>query len=677
MSAATMPAYRFASAAQWARCLDVAEPYPVQLDARAGEIVATFDAAPDLLAAPPDGEPVWISAGRLERGDCAWVQAGPVQRVAAGRDLIWLLVGAVVIGIDPASFQIVQQLDAPGALDIAGDGADGLWLLTAGGPCRPGSPVPPGHDYETGWSIAQAAGKPVLLAAALAQVRIFAADGRAIERTIDLHDIVDASGRWFAADRIESGDDAVLLAGQWTDPDAAAAPEPGFVYLDSTGEAILLGRWYREIPVMIASAGDDLLALFAEADGRFTLRRFADRSDARARRRITPVLASDTLEGRWVSAEIRARLPEGATLSLRWAATRDDALATTITAVLADTGQPASTRRDLVEQLLAPLWSAPVVYRGEPHDGPAPAETFNFPLHDVPGNLLWAEIEYVPGESTEPVALDELVLRHDGRTLRDDLPAIFRAPEGGGDGTLLRLAATLEGTTRQIDRTIARLGDWLDPERAPDAWLPRLAALLDIPFSELLDAGAQRRLVGAAAPLLTGRGTRDGLLALLEALFPGRPYAVEDRAAALAPLTLGSGALPALLTGASPRVPRLNARLVLGRTPLCPTSPCDQLTVRPPADVLVTIPVRPWERRRFGDSVARMIDAMLPASVRARLRWIRWDGVAGRESPVLTTLSDPPPLRLGDDPALGRVKLGGRGMPRLGEGGVPVGHRMT
>ena len=682
MSAADTPRYRFATQGQWASCVAARLACELTLDACAGPVVAEFAAPPSGIAAADDGEPVWVADGVLRRGDCATHNVGNIERLVIGGDRIWVLTANLILALNRESFQLHEQFARGDVIDIAASGGrDGVWFLRPAGPARPERvPVgPPAEQpYDAGWRLAVAGDRLLLLHTASGTIRLVDGGTGAVLREFSLPDTFVLAGQSFRAAAMRSGKGAVLLVGEWAGVDGGAG-EPGFVVVDGEGDPTILGRWHRDTPLIVIAAGEYLLALFAEDDGQLRLRRFADRSVAGGERRITPLLESETLEGRWMLARIRASLPEGATLSLRWAATRDEALAVSLRAVIANPAARGSEKLAMLRRVTDDRWSHAVTYIGVRRDGfeagPAPLESFVFPLHAADGNFLWAEASILPGVGGEP-GLSEMEFLHDGRALRDELPAVFRGPSGDGDGTLARLVATLEGTTRPIDEIIARLGDWLDPDRTPARWLPRLAAMLDIPFDAVLGETAQRNLVRAAAALLGGRGTRAGLVTLLEAIVPDRPIAVEDRTGLLAPLTLGAAMLPAMLTGPSPRVPRLGARLVLGRTALCSASPCEDGSPRPGPQVLVTIPATPAERRRYGATIARLIEAMLPAPVRLIIRWPRWTGAPPNASPVLHMPPDPQPLRLGDGQALGLGRLGGDTRARLTERGIGMGHRL-
>jgi phage tail-like protein len=246
-----------------------------------------------------------------------------------------------------------------------------------------------------------------------------------------------------------------------------------------------------------------------------------------------------------------------------------------------------------------------------------------------------------------------------------------------------RLIGVLEATTQDLDARIGRVAERLDPARTEPRWLPGLAAMLGLPFDTSLSEAMQRDLVAAAPAILAGRGARAGLLALARALFPHRDVSVVDRTGQLSPATLGGGGfagsrLPALVSGPSARIPRLNARLVLGRTPLRPAGPCADNSVAPAPEVAVTIAASGLERRRYEAAIRQMLEALIPAGVRLRLRWTGWNGAVGTDSgAVLTSVGEPRPLRLGAGQALGAARIGGRRIPRLDRGGATsVHHRL-
>lgn len=700
MNALPGPAYCFTTPAQLRLLHGAGLAETLRIDPDSGVAVGGIFGCPfTRIAALPNGDLCWVDdGGRLFVTDRAASSApqggarvGPTARLIAGKARLWLL-GAVADGcasrrlrqFDAATLQLLIDREMAGLTDIAGDGADGLWLLregrlecmSNGGVICPG-PVDP-HTVPS--RIATAGGALALLSSDGGTLDIFDPQSG---RTVSLDLVALAGDAWPGGEVRLDGGGAFLLQGIVTLPDGP--PAPGFLLINADGDLLLKGGWRDDrVPALLAVAGTDLLAAFADGDGQ-RLWRLPGLARYGGQRRMTPALDTESPSGTWLRADIVAKLPEGATLTLRWAATGDEGLRETVERIFDDPARPPSVRFAAVEALLN--WSPSFTYAGTRRDPdaahPVPFETLALPLHEAAGPILWVDLQLRSnGALATGPALESLVVLHEARSLIDDLPAIYRG-DGDRDGTMRRLVGVLEATTQGVDRSIGALADRLAPARTPEEWLPDLAAMLGLPFHDALSPEMQRRLVCAAAPILTRRGTRDGLLAMLRALFPGRPIRVVDRTEQLIPLALGGkagggGRLPALLAGPSVRVPKLNARLVLKKTALCPTNACTDAMIAPPPQVLVVIPASREERRLYGDGVARMIEAMLPAGVRLRLNWISWNGGASAApDDVLTVLDGGEPVSLGEGPALGRARTGGRSSARLDSGGVVAAeHRL-
>jgi phage tail-like protein len=696
MSLLPGPAYHFRTKKQWdcVRISGLAERF--SLDPKAGVDCGFIDCPAMAAALSARGDLYWVDLCHIlfaARRDLPWRGvAGPalgkVVRLVAGRERLWALADCAAPGggegeaparrliqVDARTLHILINRDVGDAIDIAGDGKDGLWLLGKHSLRRisaRGAPVGRTRALE---------GAPAALAAAAGRLALLSEDGRRLT-------LLDpASGTTIALDLPKiagpgwSGEHAgISAAGAAFLIDGTLGPERGFLLLDRDGSLLAIGGWRDgRAPDLLVAAGDDLVGLFGENGGQ-RLRRFAGLARPGSERRLTPPLETISPAGTWLRAEIVARLPERATLGLRWAATDDFKLADLVEHTLADPAEPMARRLERVKKLLH--WSKPFTYVGERHDGQAPAERFAFPLHAVSGSLLWVDLQIARNSADSAPEIDALLVIHEARSLMDDLPAIYRG-DGDQDGTMRRLVGVLEATTQGMDYRIARLAARLDPDQTSARWLPDLAAMLGLPFHEALTGAMQRRLVRAAPDILTRRGTRLGLLAMLHALFPGRPVRVIDRTELLVPISLGRGgvggrALPAMLAGPSIRVPKLNARLVLGRTGLCETSACADALIAPGPEVLISIPARVREQQRFRDAIAEMVEAMVPAGVRVRLRWTPWrNHGATRPDDVLTMIDSPERLSLGVGPALGRARTGGRGAARLdGQGSTPADHRL-
>jgi phage tail-like protein len=675
------PAYRLANAKQWQGGLSTVLAGQLALDPQGGE-GAGDGPAPLLIG--PGSTAYWTESGALVGDGVAGPQLGEIQRLILAGDVLWALAGDCLVQLDGESLQQLLTLPADDIVDIAAADAGGLWLLRAEGispidgcgrPCGTALPGVAGAH-----AIASAGGVVAVLLPEAAELHLVhavrASNTTAPEPTISVPPtIVIKLARLteppptLPLTRLSGDGDRFLIAGK-----------PGFLLLDSDGTLLLRGGWKEGVtPGALVLDGGDLVATFDLA-GRPYRRRFRDAAVGCDRVKLTPALQTETPAGDWLRAEVLAQLPEDATLGLRWAAVADEGLYAVVEALGADRSKPIGERLRRIQELLDPYWSKTFVYAGERHDGHTPLEGFGFPLHEAKGPLLWVELTLRRNEAAAAPTFAALTVMPAGESLMDHLPAIYRG-NGDRDGTLRRLVGVLEATTLGIDAKIAGLADRLDPARAEDRWLGSLAAMLGLPFDAALAPAMQRDLVKAARTILLRRGTVAGVRALAQALFPRRPITVFDRTEQLAPMTLGGGAaagsrLPALLAGPTSRLPRLNARLVLNLTRLCPASPCDAGLVAPAPEVVVTIPATPGERQCYDAAVRQMIASVIPAGVRLRLRWTGWRqrdaALQGAVLPddVLAIVAGPEPLRVGHGPALGMGHVAGRRRPRLSRDGT-------
>jgi phage tail-like protein len=665
--------YRFATAEQWRRCLTVAIAERGDLRLEDGVEVARWPGPVATFAVTSDGGLLWVGVDGALRGDswCAGPVLGTVKRLVTGRRVTWALDDAGLQRFDVATLQRLGGVALDEVRDIAGADRDGLWVLTSAGLVhldadgRIVAGATPGPSYD---QIAACGQALAMLDLATGTLALQAAGSAAL--TIELSTILGDGKPRFVVSRVASTPLGFCLEGQWDG-------EPGFLLLDDAGEPSRWGVWAHPAPVSIRCLGDDILALF-DTGMVWTVRRFSGAGAAGGRLWLTPVLESDTLEGKWLRADGRALLPEGATLALRWAASRDPAVRTVAAAIA---GDESRLKGDRVRSLYDLLDWSPVQrsFVGEVRDSDPEVEDFSFPLAEADGSFLWAEVRLdanlVPGQAGIAPRLDSLSVVHDSVGLIDYLPAVFRGPDGDQDGTLARLLAVFEAVSQGIDGEIGGLSDRLDPVRTEARWLPDLAALLGLPFDATLPEAAQRRLIAAAPMLIAGRGTRRGVFALLQAVLGERPYHVIDRSEEFAQVTLGGGGLagsrlPGLLAGPSIRTPMLSARLVLGRTALCPPDASRPENVSRGPELLVDIPGTGRERRRWGEAIGRMLAAMVPAGVTLRVRWI--DPRAAASDDLLAIADSPRPLALGDPRPLGAVSLGGDRSLTLGDGGAPI-----
>ncbi|NOT62070.1 MAG: hypothetical protein HOP19_17795, partial [Acidobacteria bacterium] len=141
-------------------------------------------------------------------------------------------------------------------------------------------------------------------------------------------------------------------------------------------------------------------------------------------RLLTPVLFSPDREDqrRWLRAEVQARLPEGSTLEIAYLATDDDAQRNRLNAIATNAALTASQR---VVQLL----SEPDLLRGQTvfyGDRTQDAKTFAAKLFDVQARYLLVCVTLTATASATLPQMSELTVSYPGRTLMEDLPAIYQ-----------------------------------------------------------------------------------------------------------------------------------------------------------------------------------------------------------------------------------------------------------
>lgn len=691
MSSPGAPRYRFATAEQRRRLFEAGFAESLTLDAASGtECGEIMSGRAVAIAVTQNGEPLWIDErGRLFVAGCVGdpVQLGiesnhsggpSVVRLIASGERLWILLrGDRLLQLDGATLHLLIQQAAPEVTDIAVDGTGSVLLLADTRIRRLSDEGADRGSYpsldEPASQIAVAGGKLAALSEDGTRLLI----RKPSERGGFVIDLKALLGEAWPGEQpmLSAGDDAFLLA-------TTGAAGSLFALVDPDGSLVVRGSWRNDrTPRLVTVLADDLVVLFDE-DERQVLKRFAGFTRRGGKRFLTPALETVSPAGRWLSADVVATLPEGATLALRWAATKDESLGRTVSKVLGDGGLSESERLERVDQLLPWKPKSAFTYVGLARDpsvqGPIQPEHFTLPLHAADGPIVWIDVQLRSNGAVVEPGFESLTVFHETDSLMDRLPAIYRG-DGDRDGTLRRLVGVLEATTQGIDRSIGRLAERLDPKRTETKWLPGLAAMLGLPFHDALSDDMRRGIVGAAGPILAGRGTREGVLAMLKAALPGRPIRVVDLTEQLIPIALdGAGRLPALLTGASSRVAKLNARLILSKTALCPADACTEDSVAAPAQVLVSIPATRRERRLYGEALRAIIQEMLPVGVQLRLQWTSWTGPRGvLAEDVLTIIDSPENLAVGDGPPLGRGRTGGRRSAKLDASGmVPAEHRL-
>lgn len=675
--------YLFASEKQWKRASVAALPTKLTIDAtkNIGSVNSQWADA-RLFATMPDKSISFSdSHGVLRRDDNGYANFADPLRLLADKVRLWILDdcdGRRLFLLDGHSFHILEHLSLPGLIDAAPDGEGGIWLLAGQSLFRRShcdhEPREVSYLPEAAKAIAAKGDNIAWLNAAGDQINFFDLKSK-VTHKLDLQSL-DPSMLVGDGVALSGGNGLAIVT--WTASGEPQAGIGGYLSFDITGELLVSGSFKPPALPFALTADDRDIVFLVKLDGGVTISRIKGAARPGGERRLLPTLELSRPGSNWHRADLTGSVPEGATLLLRWATSDDKSLRLLIESTLADEQALLSDRQATVDTLLAPLWSSPIVYSGEPD-----ARSFALPLYGARQAYLWIDIRLLSPASATAPELHSLRVVHDTDGLMQHLPMIYRddsdlrqgrrtAFDGSTrpliDDTMRRLVDVLETGIDSIDRSIAGLAKRLDPKVTQAKWLADLARMLGLPFHEALTEAMRRNLLSVAGQILASRGTRQGLLVMLRALFPGRAIRVRDRTEQLVPIILGSeriagNALPRLLTGASVRIPKLNARLVLGRTALCTTDACDDAQFVASPQVLVEIPATPGEARRLRTAIEQMIEDMVPAGVRAVVRWLPFSRSAQSADDALVVLPAGGPMVLDGGLPIGSSPLAGRTKP--------------
>jgi len=690
MSPARARAYTFATAAQWDACLFSGADRE-STAARAGlRPQAPYASSARTLAsdgafAPaltPSGELLWRDAGgrllrALPRDDEADRRTAPLaiaasMRIVANGDGLWVAGSnpetVECFELDTLARRQVVGIGGARVVDLAADGPHGLLVLV---------------EREERFEIVQLiyGGTPATLArldATLAPTRLANLPAR---RQIFL---LDEGGSRLVALRCGAGTPA------WTRQLGAFAPcfVASSLSSDSRGRLFLAGAASADfgathyglvldadaelidrLPLAQAAtgiAGGHGVLLVSHAEGVDVHERATVAGDSApvAAELITPLLRAPDSEAEipWQRVDAWATLPAGTTLELRYGWSDDTELVERALQLTRDARLSPAQR---LAWLRASLdhWSTPVSFAGSPSRAvvDAQAAPLSFPLQDARSGALWvhATLRATP-RSALPV-LTRMNISYGGSALMQQLPAVFRHTAVQPGDFLGALVGLLEASTQDLDHRIGALGSLVHPNTAPAPWLDELAEWLGLPWDDALTTAQKRALVSHAGELATERGTRRGLVLLLESLFPGQPprFRVRDMDVDFGFVTLGGGArcgspLPGLLAGLPRSATVLSRKAVLGTARL----PCGgampsatrQLAGRLRIDLYVDGATqrvaRPW--------LARLLDSTLPSHLRVELRWHAAPRGVDAEGERLV---DEPQPRLGNDAITGLARL--------------------
>ncbi|MFC5702279.1 phage tail protein [Cohnella faecalis] len=161
---------------------------------------------------------------------------------------------------------------------------------------------------------------------------------------------------------------------------------------------------------------------------------------------------------------------------------------------------------------LAPYWSEPVIN---------PADALFF---EAQGRYLWLKIEWIGSERTAPT-LRRLRVYFPRDTLLSHLPSVYR--EESGSDFLERFLSLFGTLFDDMEEKIEGMALQFDRERVNGSQLRWLASWLGIACDEHWSDEWVRRLIRAAPELYHYRGTKRGIVTLIETLTGTPPIIVE------------------------------------------------------------------------------------------------------------------------------------------------------
>ncbi len=201
---------------------------------------------------------------------------------------------------------------------------------------------------------------------------------------------------------------------------------------------------------------------------------------------VTPILFSPDREDkrRWLRIEATARVPDGSTLEISYASADKDEDVKRLRDILNDSKLPQSHR---VEKLLAEpdLWKGKTTFRGAGAETQE-AKTFSAKLFDEHDRNVVVCISLSASTGAHLPVLSQLDVLYPGRTLMENLPAIYQVEETKPDSFLRSLVGVLETTTQGIDDRIAAMGSLINPTTAPEPWLNFIARWIGVPWDDAL-----------------------------------------------------------------------------------------------------------------------------------------------------------------------------------------------
>jgi phage tail-like protein len=506
----------------------------------------------------------------------------------------------------------------------------------------------------------------VVLAADRRRLLAFAAEGGEARWRVALPTLAP----YFSADAI--GGDArtrVFVAGR----DGALAGEAG----DGTSHVLVFDLdGVRIDDVALPEAATGLVgsrdgAWVTGARGLYRLRESAAVPDSRDEIRgdlLTPLLeAPDVPDGRrWLRVECRGDLPAGATLEIACVSTDDYDVCQKVRELTGQAARPPSQRVQAIRAVAGLTWR-PMVFHGTGTAAAVGGLLSAAPLHDVHDRFVWICLSLSAGAGATLPSVVEMAVLYPGRTLMEQLPAIYQRDESRPGSFLRGLVGVLETTTQDLDARLAGLGARIHPDTASGQWIDGVARWLGLPWDDALDPVQKHALMARAEAIARGRGTRAGLGELLDAIVAEssarwrvRDLTVDHGMAVVGGARCDGSVLPALLGGAPRSSARLDVGATLGRLRLsCDGAAEDETGTRFLGRIQVSVAADATAAARWAPWLARLLQEMLPVGTTLALRWLRAGALDVDADDGVVTLQDAPDSRLGSGAAIGVSRLRG------------------
>ncbi|MBU0654313.1 MAG: hypothetical protein KJ914_04170 [Gammaproteobacteria bacterium] len=380
---------------------------------------------------------------------------------------------------------------------------------------------------------------------------------------------------------------------------------------------------------------------------------------------IAPLMISpDDVQGGWLRADLDAVFGPGSAIEISVASTREQNLIEEVSGLFANTALPATARFQRINARLPWTAERSVVYQGL--DWPA-GQPLGFPLQEVTDTHLWLRIRVLSVDGAKPPQLKSLQVFYPNISYARYLPAVYQETPQAAK-TLRRLLSVFESLFGDLDRQLGELPSRIHPDTAPNEWLSWLLGWLGLPTPVELAPAAQRALLKAAPKLLQERGSKAALEQLLQVLLQQPQVAggsfdfqVDDNSEGPVPWVLPAagdtcgprlGSSTLVLAQRQPGF-RLGCDALLDEQPLgyCALDPLPMFA-RTSGLIVIRVALPPgWQdaRDKLEPLLQRYLPHFIPAHCRYELRFVAPDALP--RHPILDetlVLHDAPPPRLGE-----------------------------